>query len=102
MEMHASREEIFGPVMSIIPWTDQQDMLRQVNQLDFGGRMIVTESWRTAMTCGTGRAGYVWINSSGRYLGAPYGGWKNSGLSQEECLDELLSYTRIKNINMAW
>ena len=47
-------------------------------------------------------AGYVWINSTGRYLGAPYGGWKQSGLGQEECFDELLSYTRIKNINMRW
>lgn len=104
MEMRIAREEIFGPVMSIIPWTDQQDMLRQVNQLDFGlTAMIVTESWRTAMTTAERvEAGYVWINSSGRYLGAPYGGWKNSGLGQEECLDELLSYTRVKNINMAW
>lgn len=104
MEMRIAREEIFGPVMSIIPWNDEQQMLRQVNQLDFGlTTMIVTESWRTAMAAAEQvEAGYVWINSSGRYLGAPYGGWKSSGLGQEECLDELLSYTRIKNINMAW
>ena len=104
MEMRIAREEIFGPVMSIITWTDQQEMLHQVNQLDFGlTAMIVTESWRNAMaTAEQVEAGYVWINSSGRYLGAPYGGWKSSGLGQEECLDELLSYTRIKNINMKW
>ena len=47
-------------------------------------------------------AGYVWINASGRYLGAPYGGWKQSGLGQEECFDELLSYTQVKNVNMRW
>lgn len=104
MDMRIAREEIFGPVMSIITWNDQQTMLKQVNQLDFGlTAMIVTESWRTAMaTAEQVEAGYVWINSSGRYLGAPYGGWKSSGLGQEECLDELLSYTRIKNINMGW
>ena len=45
-------------------------------------------------------AGYVWINSTGRYLGAPYGGWKQSGFGQEECFDELLSYIQIKNVNM--
>ncbi|MFO7765219.1 MAG: aldehyde dehydrogenase family protein [Pelovirga sp.] len=104
MDMRIAREEIFGPVMSIITWNDQSTMLKQVNQLDFGlTAMIVTESWRTAMaTAEQVEAGYVWINSSGRYLGAPYGGWKHSGLGQEECLDELLSYTRTKNINMAW
>jgi betaine-aldehyde dehydrogenase len=44
----------------------------------------------------------VWINSSGRYLGSPYGGWKHSGIGREECFEELLSYTRIKNVNMRW
>ena len=35
-------------------------------------------------------------------LGAPYGGWKHSGSGREENLDELLSYTRIKNVNLRW
>ena len=47
-------------------------------------------------------AGYVWMNSTGRYRGAPYGGWKHSGAGREESLDELLSYTRIKNVNLRW
>ncbi len=47
-------------------------------------------------------AGYMWINSAGRYLGAPYGGWKQSGFGWEECFDEMLSYTQIKNVNMRW
>ena len=65
--------------------------------------MIVTENLKLAMeTSDRVEAGYVWINSSGRYLGAPYGGWKESGLGQEECLDELISYTQIKNVNMRW
>ena len=38
---------------------------------------------------------------AGRYLGAPYGGWKQSGIGREESLDELLSYTQIKNVNVA-
>ena len=40
--------------------------------------------------------------STGRYLGAPHGGWKHSGSGREESLDELLSYTRIKNVNLRW
>ncbi len=47
-------------------------------------------------------AEYVWINSNGRYLGAPYGGWKQSGIGREECFDELLSYTQAKNIHRRW
>ncbi len=35
-------------------------------------------------------------------MGATYGGWKQSGLGQEECPQELLSYTQAKNINMRW
>jgi betaine-aldehyde dehydrogenase len=47
-------------------------------------------------------AGYVWINSTGRYPGAPYGGWKASGLGVEECFEELESYTQVKNVNLRW
>jgi betaine-aldehyde dehydrogenase len=39
-------------------------------------------------------AGYVCINSQGRYLGAPYGGWKQSGIGEGECFAELLGCTR--------
>ena len=60
---------------------------------DFGAAMRAAERLE---------AGYVWINSSGRYLGAPYGGWKQSGIGKEESFEELLSFTRVKNINMRW
>lgn len=103
-DMRIAREEIFGPVMSILTWSDYETMLSEVNALEYGlTALIVTESYRTAMeTVERVEAGYVWINANGRYLGAPYGGWKSSGIGQEECFDELLSYTRIKNVNMRW
>ena len=64
---------------------------------------IVTNDLARAMeTAERIEAGYVWINSSGRYIGSPYGGWKQSGIGQEECFDELLSSTQVKNINMRW
>ncbi|MEK7244812.1 MAG: aldehyde dehydrogenase family protein, partial [Pseudomonadota bacterium] len=102
--MKIGREEIFGPVMSIMPWADFDEMLARVNGLEYGlTAAIVTNDLARAMeTADRIEAGYVWINSNGRYLGAPYGGWKQSGLGQEECFDELLSYTQIKNINMRW
>jgi betaine-aldehyde dehydrogenase len=44
-------------------------------------------------------AGYVWVNEVGRhFLGTPFGGYKQSGIGREECLEELISYTQEKNI----
>jgi betaine-aldehyde dehydrogenase len=102
--MRIGREEIFGPVMSVMPWHDYEDMLNKVNGVEYGlTAAIVTNDLAKAMeTAERVEAGYVWINSSGRYIGAPYGGWKQSGIGEEECFDEILSYTQIKNINMRW
>ena len=103
-QMRIGSEEIFGPVMSIMTWTDFDEMIEIANGVMYGlTASIVTNDYSAAMrTAEQIEAGYVWINSSGRYLGAPYGGWKQSGIGREETLEELLSYTRIKNINMRW
>ncbi len=103
-DMRIAREEIFGPVMSVMPWDDYEDMIGRANALEYGlTAAIVTNDLDKAMeTAERIEAGYVWINTNGRYIGAPYGGWKSSGIGQEECFDELLSYTQIKNINMRW
>jgi len=102
--MRIAREEIFGPVMSVMPWDDEEAMLASANGVEYGlTAAIVTNDLRKAMeTAERVEAGYVWINSVGRYLGAPYGGWKQSGIGTEECFDELLSYTQIKNVNLRW
>jgi len=49
-------------------------------------------------------AGYVWINGHGakRFKGAPFGGYKSSGIGREHSLDELLSYTQVKNVHVAY
>jgi betaine-aldehyde dehydrogenase len=103
-DMRIAREEIFGPVMSVLPWSDSAAMLADVNSVQYGlTAAIVTNRLDLAMqTAEQVDAGYVWINSNGRYLGEPYGGWKQSGLGVEECFEELLSYTRVKNVNMRW
>jgi betaine-aldehyde dehydrogenase len=102
--MRIGREEIFGPVMSVLTWDDYEDMLAKANGLEYGlTAAIVTNDLAKAMeTADRIEAGYVWINSNGRYLGAPYGGWKQSGIGEEECFDELISYTQVKNINLRW
>jgi betaine-aldehyde dehydrogenase len=102
--MRIGREEIFGPVMSVMSWSNYEDMLAKVNGVEYGlTAAIVTNDLAGAMeTAERVEAGYVWINSSGRYIGAPYGGWKQSGIGEEECFGEILSYTQMKNINMRW
>ena len=103
-EMKIGNQEIFGPVMSVMPWSDYEEMISCANGLMYGlTASIMTNDLKQAMeTAERIEAGYVWINSSGRYLGAPYGGWKQSGIGQEECLEEMLSYTRVKNVNLRW
>ena len=46
-------------------------------------------------------SGYIWVNNvSAHFLGASFGGYKQSGIGREEGSDELLSYTQSKNINI--
>jgi betaine-aldehyde dehydrogenase len=46
-------------------------------------------------------AGTVWLNTAGQhFVGAPFGGWKDSGLGGEECLEELYSYSRLKAVHV--
>jgi betaine-aldehyde dehydrogenase len=103
-DMRIAAEEIFGPVMSIMSWSDYDEMIEIANGVMYGlTASIVTSDFALALrTAERVEAGYVWINSTGRYLGAPYGGWKQSGIGKEETFEELLSYTRVKNVNMRW
>jgi betaine-aldehyde dehydrogenase len=103
MAMRVAREEIFGPVVALLRWSNADEMIAMANGTEFGLTAGVwTNDINTAMT--TVRkleAGCVWINGGGRhFLGTGFAGWKNSGLGREECLDELLSYTRSKAVHI--
>ena len=102
--MTIANQEIFGPVISVMTWENYDEMMSIANSTDYGLTAgIVTNSLNNAMkTAEEIECGYVWINAAGRYAGAPYGGWKLSGIGVEECYDELKSYSRLKNINMKW
>ena len=98
-----AREEVFGPVLSVLSWRDEADLLEIVNGLDVGlTASIWTRDLATAMRLSDRiTAGYVWINDvSDHYLGAPFGGVKRSGIGREECLDEVLAYTEPKTVTV--
>ena len=102
--MRIANEEIFGPVLCVLPWSDETAMLADVNAVEYGlSASIFTRDLTTAHRCASRvDAGYIWINTTGRhFLGAPFGGYKQSGQGREECFDELVSYTQQKNVHIA-
>lgn len=102
-DMRIAREEIFGPVLSVIKWSDEDKMLEQVNSVEYGlTGSIWTNDISTALrTAGAVQSGFIWINEVGKhFLGAPFGGFKQSGVGREECFDELMAFTQEKNIHV--
>jgi len=104
--MKIEQEEIFGPVMGVLSWNDRDAMLREVNGVEYGlCANVWTNDISTAMDLADRiEAGYVWINGHGgtRFKGAPFGGFKQSGIGREHSTDELLSYTQVKNVNVSY
>jgi betaine-aldehyde dehydrogenase len=103
-DMRVAKEEIFGPVLSVIRWRDEGEMLDIVNGVEFGlTASIWTQNLVTAHRMAASvEAGYVWINDcSSHFIGAPFGGCKQSGLGREESKDELLEFTHTKNVNVS-
>jgi betaine-aldehyde dehydrogenase len=102
-EMRIAREEIFGPVVSILRWSDESDLIRRVNALDYG---LTASIWthdldRAHRLAAKVEAGYIWINNASQHwVGVPFGGYKQSGMGREESIDELLACTQIKNVSV--
>jgi betaine-aldehyde dehydrogenase len=103
MAMRIGREEVFGPVLSILKWRRRDEVLAMANATEYGLTAGVwTNDLRTAMGMAQElQCGLVWVNGGGRhFLGTGFSGWKNSGLGREECLEELLSYTHSKAVHV--
>ena len=103
MGMRIAKEEIFGPVLSVLRWNDLDDVVAQANAVPFG---LTGAVWTRDIQTGLSVAdrldtGYVWINGSGsHFLGAPFSGHKDSGTDSEEGIEELVSYTQTKTVNI--
>jgi betaine-aldehyde dehydrogenase len=101
--MRIFKEEIFGPVVGVVKWRDEAAMLDQVNSVEYG---LTASIWTNDLTtahraAASVEAGFIWINDvSKHFIGTPFGGYKQSGIGREECLEELISFTQEKNINI--
>ncbi len=101
--MRLAREEVFGPVMSVFKWSDEDQLFADINAVDFG---LTGSIWTRSLTTAHRAAsrlhtGYVWINNTSQhFMGAPFGGVKHSGIGREECFEELLEFTYTKNVNL--
>jgi betaine-aldehyde dehydrogenase len=102
-DMRIARDEIFGPVVSVLRWSDEADLLRRVNGLEYG---LTCSIWthnldRAHRLASKVQAGYIWVNgASTHHVGVPFGGYKQSGMGREESIEELLACTQIKNVNV--
>jgi len=103
MQMRIAREEIFGPVLSVLRWSDEEDLFRQVNDVEYGltASVYTRDLARAHRAASRIEAGFLWVNNAGpHFTGASYGGLKQSGNAREESFEELLSFTQTRNVNV--
>ncbi|MDA0996681.1 MAG: aldehyde dehydrogenase [Proteobacteria bacterium] len=99
--MRIAQEEVFGPVLSIIPFEDEEEAIHLGNDVAFGlAAGIWTQSIRRALTVSEKiRAGSVWVNTyrAVSYM-SPFGGYKDSGVGRENGQDAIREYMQTKSI----
>tara|TARA_A200000113_G_scaffold169954_1_gene154820 strand:- start:2003 stop:3436 length:1434 start_codon:yes stop_codon:yes gene_type:complete len=103
-EMTVAREEIFGPVLSILEYEDQEEAIKIANDTDYGlGSGVFTKDLKKASwTASKLEAGQVYVNKwfTGNHA-TPFGGYKQSGYSREKGVDGLKSYLQVKNVGIS-
>jgi acyl-CoA reductase-like NAD-dependent aldehyde dehydrogenase len=94
------QEEIFGPVLALLPWHSEQDLLDQCHDNAYGlAAGIWTQDYKTAWRLGSAlHTGTVWVNTYKVFsISTPFGGMKMSGMGREKGRQGILEYTRQKS-----
>jgi len=99
-DMTIAREEIFGPVISIIPYDDEDEAIRIANDTPYGLASYVSSSdmAHARQVASKLRAGMVHINNANLDAGAPFGGYKQSGIGREWGGHGLEEFLEVKSI----
>jgi acyl-CoA reductase-like NAD-dependent aldehyde dehydrogenase len=100
-DMRVAQEEIFGPVLSVIKWRDEEEVVAAANDSPFGLAAAVwcNDTTRALRTATRLEAGGVFVNEwIGEDFKAPHGGYKLSGIGRENGFECISQYTEIKHI----
>ena len=103
-EMRVAQEEIFGPVLSVLPFGDEAQAVRQANAVDYGlaGYLWTGDVGRAHRVAGQMDCGMIWVNSENvRHLPTPFGGMKSSGIGRDGGDYSFDFYMETKNISVA-
>jgi 5-carboxymethyl-2-hydroxymuconic-semialdehyde dehydrogenase len=103
--MRVAREEIFGPVLTSIPFRDEADAIVLANDTEYGlaGYIWTTDAGRAHRVARDLDVGMVWVNSHNvRHLPTPFGGTKRSGIGRDGGDHSFEFYTETKNIAIAY
>lgn len=100
-EMRIAREEIFGPVMSVLSFDDEDEVIARANDTEFGlaAGVFTRDLARGHRVVGQLQAGTCWINAYNLTpVEIPFGGYKQSGIGRENGLAALAHYSQIKSV----
>ena len=101
-EMRIAQEEIFGPVLSTITFTDADEAIEIANGTKYGlAASVWTSDLRRAVRIAKGvQAGQLYVNTYGwsSVVGAPFGGFKHSGFGRTHGFETVLDYTQVKSV----
>ena len=103
-EMRIAQEEVFGPIVSVIPFDDESDVARAMNDVDYG---LSASIWTNDLSRGLRlsrevESGIVWVNGQSGAAGMPFGGYKDSGMGRLACMEDLIANTQSKAINISF
>ncbi len=100
-DMQIAREEIFGPVAVVIRFKTEEDAIRMANDSEYGlaGAVFTKDINRAIRVARSVRTGRMWVNTYNEIpAGAPFGGYKKSGIGRETHKMLLDAYTQVKSI----
>ena len=102
-DMTIVKEEIFGPVMSILTYDSEEEVIRRANDTEFGlaAGLVTKDLNRAHRVIHQLEAGICWINAWGESdAKMPVGGYKQSGIGRENGISSLAQYTQVKSVQV--